>query len=99
MRRAVRGAGLRATDHVFGDTGVEPYWSTERALAHLAALPEGVSEFMTHPGYFDVDLAGNWYGKQREVELRGLTDPAVRRAVDAGGIRLCHFGDLPATGA
>ena len=49
---------------------------------------------MTHPGYFNQDLAGSRYGRQREVELRGLTDPAVREAVMARGIRLCHFADL-----
>jgi predicted glycoside hydrolase/deacetylase ChbG (UPF0249 family) len=95
IRRAARDAGLRTPDHFFGESGPDPYWSAERLLVHLAALPEGVSEFMTHPGYFDVDLAWSRYGKQREVELQGLTDPAVLRAVEAYSIRLCHFGDLP----
>lgn len=95
VRRAVRAAGLRTPDHFFGESGPDPYWSVERLLAHLAALPDGVSEFMTHPGYFDADLAYSRYGKQREVELQGLTDPAVRGAVEGHGIALCHFGDLP----
>jgi predicted glycoside hydrolase/deacetylase ChbG (UPF0249 family) len=95
VRTAARAAGLRTPDHFFGESGPDPYWSAERLLAHLAALPEGISEFMTHPGYFDGELAGSRYGPQREVELQGLTDPAVRRAVEDAGIRLCHFGDLP----
>ncbi len=94
VRRAARAAGLRTPDHFFGESGPEPYWSAERLLAHLAALPEGVSEFMTHPGYYDADLAYSRYGRQREVELQGLIDPAVRRAVEASRVRLCHFGDL-----
>jgi len=94
VRRAARRLKLRTPDHFFGESGPEPYWSAERVLEHLRALPEGVSEFMTHPGYFDDDLAYSRYGKQREVELHGLTDPAVREAVRACGIRLCHFGDL-----
>lgn len=93
-RRDVRGRGLKSPEHFFGESGPEAYWSSERLLSHLAALPEGVSEFMTHPGYFDQDLAYSRYGRQREVELRGLTDPAVSEAVVARGIRLCHFGDL-----
>ena len=95
IRRGAREAGLRTPDYFFGESGPDPYWSVERLLRHLAALPEGVSEFMTHPGYFDADLAGSRYGRQREVELKGLTDPTVQRAVEAHGVRLCHFGDLP----
>jgi predicted glycoside hydrolase/deacetylase ChbG (UPF0249 family) len=93
-RRAASERGLRSPEHFFGESGPEAYWSSERLLAHLATLPDGVSEFMTHPGYFDQDLAYSRYGRQREVELRGLTDPAVSEAVAARRIRLCHFGEL-----
>ncbi len=94
VRAAARRLRLRTPDHFLGESGPDAYWSSERLLAHLAALPAGVSEFMTHPGYFDQDLAGSRYGRQREVELSGLTDPAVSEAVAARGILLCHFGDL-----
>lgn len=93
-RRAASERGLKNPEHFFGESGPDPYWSSERLLAQLAALPEGISEFMTHPGYFDQDLAYSRYGRQREVELGGLTDATVREAVEARGIRLCHFGDL-----
>jgi predicted glycoside hydrolase/deacetylase ChbG (UPF0249 family) len=76
-----------------GESGAEPYWSRERVLEHLAALPAGLSEFMTHPGYFDDELAYSRYGRQRETELAGLTHPDVRRAVEGHGIRLAHFGN------
>ncbi len=61
-------------------------------LEHLGTLPAGLSEFMTHPGYFDEDLAYSRYGRQRETELAGLTDPEVRQAAGRNGIRLAHFG-------
>jgi predicted glycoside hydrolase/deacetylase ChbG (UPF0249 family) len=77
-----------------GESGPEPYWSRERVLEHLRALPAGVSEFMTHPGYFDEDLAYSRYGKQREIELAGLTDLEARALVAREGIRLAHFGDF-----
>jgi predicted glycoside hydrolase/deacetylase ChbG (UPF0249 family) len=93
-RRVARERALRSPDHFFGESGPDPYWSAARLLAQLAALPEGISEFMTHPGYFDAELGSSRYGPQREVELAGLTDPAVREAVTAHGIALCHFGDL-----
>lgn len=94
VRAAARRQKLSTPDHFFGESGPEPYWSVERLLGHLKALPDGVSEFMTHPGYFDDELAGSRYGKQREVELRGLTDPSAREAVVACGIRLCHFANF-----
>ena len=94
VRAAARGLGLRTPDHFMGESGPEPYWSRERTLTQLEALPDGLSEFMTHPGYFDDDLAYSRYGRQRETELAGLTDPEARRAVTRRGIRLAHFGNL-----
>jgi len=94
IRRVARARDLKTPDHFFGDSGPDPYWSSERTLTHLLALPDGVSEFMTHPGYFDADLAYSRYGKQREVELQGLTDAAMKEAVTTRGITLCHFGEI-----
>jgi chitin disaccharide deacetylase len=93
-RAAARALRVRTPDHFAGESGPEPYWSRERVLEHLRTLPEGVTEFMTHPGYFDEDLAYSRYGRQREVELDGLTDPAARERVAREGIRLAHFGSL-----
>jgi predicted glycoside hydrolase/deacetylase ChbG (UPF0249 family) len=63
-------------------------------LAELASLPEGVTEFMTHPGHYDADLAYSRYGKQRDAEMAGLTDPRAREAIARDGIRLAHFGNF-----
>ena len=63
-------------------------------LEHLQSLPAGVTEAMTHPGYYDEDLAASRYGKQRDVELAGLTDPRARETVEREGIRLAHFGNF-----
>jgi predicted glycoside hydrolase/deacetylase ChbG (UPF0249 family) len=92
-RRAARSLGLRTPDHFMGEAGPEAYWSRECLLEHLAAFPVGLSEFMTHPGYFDDELAYSRYGRQRETELAGLTHPDVRQAAKALGIRLAHFGN------
>ncbi|PYO36811.1 MAG: hypothetical protein DMD86_04090 [Candidatus Rokuibacteriota bacterium] len=85
---------LRTPDHFVGESGPEPYWTAERVLQQLASLPGGVSEFMTHPGHYDEDLAYSRYGTQRDIELRGLTDPRARELIEREGIRLAHFGDL-----
>jgi predicted glycoside hydrolase/deacetylase ChbG (UPF0249 family) len=92
VRSAARRLGLRTPDHFMGESGPEPYWSRERTVAHLDALPAGLSEFMTHPGYFDDDLAYSRYGRQRETELAGLTAAEAKQAVERHGIRLVHFG-------
>ena len=92
VRGAAMSLGIRTPDHFMGESGVHAYWSRERVLAQLAALPAGLSEFMTHPGYFDDELAYSRYGRQRETELAGLTDPDARQAVKTHGIRLAHFG-------
>jgi predicted glycoside hydrolase/deacetylase ChbG (UPF0249 family) len=94
VREAARGRALKTPDHFMGESGPDAYWSSERVLAHLHALPGGVTEFMTHPGYFDDDLAYSRYGRQRETEVTGLTDPAARALIEREGIRLMHFGDL-----
>jgi predicted glycoside hydrolase/deacetylase ChbG (UPF0249 family) len=94
MRAAARALKLHTPDHFAGESGPEPYWSAERVLDHLRALPEGVSEFMTHPGYFDDALAHSRYGPQRETELTGLTDPRARELIIRHRIALIHFGTL-----
>ena len=93
-RAAARIAGLRTPDHFFGESGPGAYWSPATTLTMLRALPEGVSEFMTHPGWFDADLAYSRYGRQRETEMIGLGTPSARAAVAALGIVLVSFADL-----
>ena len=93
-RARARGAGLSTPDHFFGESGPGAYWSLARTLAHLRALPAGVSEFMTHPGRFDDALGFSRYGRQRETEMVGLGTAAARGAVAALGVTLCHFGHL-----
>jgi predicted glycoside hydrolase/deacetylase ChbG (UPF0249 family) len=94
VRARARREGLRTPDHFAGESGPEPCWTAERLLEHLERLPPGITEFMTHPGYYDEALAYSRYGRQRETELAGLTDPRAREAVARQGIRLIHFGHL-----
>jgi predicted glycoside hydrolase/deacetylase ChbG (UPF0249 family) len=87
-------AGLRTPDHFFGESGPGAYWSLARTLAHLRALPAGVSEFMAHPGWCDDALSYSRYGRQRETEMIGLGTSSARAAASSLGITLCHFGEL-----
>lgn len=94
VRARARKDRIRTPDHFMGESGPDPYWSRERVLEQLVALPPGVSEFMTHPGYFDEELAYSRYGKQRETEVAGLTAPEARALLTREGIHLAHFGNL-----
>jgi predicted glycoside hydrolase/deacetylase ChbG (UPF0249 family) len=94
VRAAARQRKLRTPDHFVGDAGAEPYWTAERVLAALEDIAPGVTEMMAHPGYFDDDLAYSRYGRQRETELRGLTDARARDLIARESIRLSHFGDF-----
>lgn len=94
VRAMARKLALKTPDHFMGESGPDAYWSSERVLGHLRDLPGGVTEFMTHPGYYDDDLSYSRYGQQRETEMTGLTDPEARTLIEREGIRLIHFGDL-----
>jgi len=69
-------------------------------LANLIrALPEGVTEFMCHPGHCgdELRLARTRLKESRELELRALTAPEVRAALAEAGVQLATFRDLTST--
>jgi predicted glycoside hydrolase/deacetylase ChbG (UPF0249 family) len=94
VRVAARQRKLRTPDHFVGESGPDPCWTAERVLRELEALSDGVTEFMTHPGHYDDDLSYSRYGRQREIELAGLTDPRARTLIEDRGVRLAHFGSF-----
>jgi predicted glycoside hydrolase/deacetylase ChbG (UPF0249 family) len=59
-------------------------------------LPEGSTEIMVHPGVCDEDLAltGSRLQAQRQLELDGLLDAAVKRTVEKEGIQLMSYCGL-----
>ena len=62
----------------------------------IRALPEGVTEFMCHPGRCGDDLraARTRLKESREEELRALTAPEVRVALAEAGVILTTYRDL-----
>jgi predicted glycoside hydrolase/deacetylase ChbG (UPF0249 family) len=55
---------------------------------------EGWTELSCHPGYVDPGF-DSVYLHEREAEVRTLTDPRVRTALDGFRIELASYGDLP----
>jgi predicted glycoside hydrolase/deacetylase ChbG (UPF0249 family) len=67
----------------------------EQLIRILASLGEGTSEIMCHPGHVDEAFAKeSVYNIQRERELKILTDPSIKEAVESQDIDLITFADL-----
>jgi predicted glycoside hydrolase/deacetylase ChbG (UPF0249 family) len=64
--------------------------SLERMLRE--EVPPGWTEFSCHPGYRSPGYEA-MYLEEREAEVRTLTDPRSRAAVDDRGIRLASYAD------
>jgi predicted glycoside hydrolase/deacetylase ChbG (UPF0249 family) len=62
----------------------------------LAALPEGSTELMCHPGRCGPALraAPTRLKESRERELEALVSAEARRAVERLGIRLVRYAEL-----
>jgi predicted glycoside hydrolase/deacetylase ChbG (UPF0249 family) len=93
MRDALRAAGVRAADAFLGDAARRPAWTLEALLAALAAVGEGVSELMAHPGY-PPSHARTSFGADREIELRALCAPEAATAARRLGIVVCSWREI-----
>ena len=62
----------------------------------LGALPDGLGEFVCHPGICDPDLkaATTRLKESREAELQAVCSSEVKRAVAEHGVQLVSFRDL-----
>jgi len=70
--------------------------ATKEDLLHIINnVNDGTSEVMCHPGYVDDAFAKeSVYNFQRERELKILTDPSVKEAIESNNIQLITFTDL-----
>ena len=67
----------------------------EELLNVINNLPDGSTEIMCHPGYTDDAFAKeSVYNYQRDRELKILTDPSIKEAIQANGIKLITFAEL-----
>jgi hopanoid biosynthesis associated protein HpnK len=69
--------------------------SVEYLLAHLQALPAGITELICHPGEGDAETQERYrsWGYRWAEELEALTDPTVREACREAGVRLMNWSD------
>ncbi len=67
----------------------------EELMNVINSLPDGTTEIMCHPGYTDDAFAKkSVYNDQRDRELKILTDPSIKEAIQANGIQLITFAEL-----
>jgi predicted glycoside hydrolase/deacetylase ChbG (UPF0249 family) len=67
----------------------------EDLLNIIGNISDGTSEIMCHPGYVDEAFAKeSVYNFQRERELKILTDPSIKQAIQSNAIKLITFADL-----
>ncbi len=84
--------GCRTTDHFAGFRLTGRYGAPELADL-IRRLPEGITEFMCHPGFCTDELrtARTRLKASRQRELEALTSPEVRAAIEESGVQLTCY--------
>lgn len=87
--------GCRMTDY-FAGFQITGRFRTREIVQVLQALPDGLTEFMCHPGFCREELraARTRLKESREWELEALTAPEARAAVEESRIELVRYRDL-----
>jgi chitin disaccharide deacetylase len=82
-----------ATTDWFAGFQITGRYGAEELIHLIEHLPEGWTEFMTHPGHCTGELraAKTRLKESREKELRALTDPRVREALVRRGVELWSY--------
>ena len=93
--RTLQRHGCRSTDHFAGFRITGRYDAAE-LCSLIRALPEGVTELMTHPGLCTAELqaASTRLKQSRERELEALTSEDVRCALKHSDVKLVRYRDL-----
>jgi predicted glycoside hydrolase/deacetylase ChbG (UPF0249 family) len=95
LGRALSKHGCRTTDHFAGFRMTGKYDAAQ--LANLIRkLPEGITEFMCHPGFCTPELrsARTRLKESRQRELEALTSPEVREALSNTAVELISYRSL-----
>jgi predicted glycoside hydrolase/deacetylase ChbG (UPF0249 family) len=90
---------FRTTDHFAGFRMTGKYGAAELA-GLIRRLPNGLTEFMCHPGYCTPELraARTRLKESRRRELDALTSPEVRAAITESSVQLVTYRALCGAG-
>jgi predicted glycoside hydrolase/deacetylase ChbG (UPF0249 family) len=83
---------LKTTDH-FAGFQITGMLKRANLIEILERLPEGLTEFMCHPGKLGPELraAATRLKESREIELAALVSPEVRSVIERRGIELVNY--------
>jgi predicted glycoside hydrolase/deacetylase ChbG (UPF0249 family) len=88
---------VRYCGDFYGQTGEgDPYpegISLTGLMTTIQGLPAGITELGCHPG--DDQQLDSVYRTERMQEVTVLCHPQVRAALEAKGVELCNFSDVP----
>jgi len=95
FRRVLKRHGCRTTDH-FAGFQITGRFHTAELVGLIAALPEGSTELMCHPGYLGEALRATRtrLKESRQWELEALTAPEARQAIEREGVELVSYSRL-----
>lgn len=95
FHRVLSRHGCRTTDH-FAGFQITGRFRAAELVQLIGVLPEGSTELMCHPGRCGPELrqARTRLKESREEELKALTAPEVRAALERHGIELVNYGGL-----
>lgn len=92
FHRVLARNGCRTTDH-FAGFQITGRFRTPELVQLIRELPDGVTEFMCHPGYCGAGLRGarTRLKESRERELEALTAPETRAALQEAAVELVNY--------
>lgn len=95
FHRVLTRHGCRTTDHFAGFQFTGHYGASELA-GLIRELPEGVTEFMCHPGFCTAELraTGTRLTESRRRELDALTSAEVRAAIEESHVTLARYTEI-----
>ena len=95
FHRVLARYGCRTTDH-FAGFQMTGRLDGAAVVALFRDLPDGLTEFMTHPGHHGPELEASRtrLKASRALELAALTSTEVRSALGACGIALTRYSEL-----
>jgi predicted glycoside hydrolase/deacetylase ChbG (UPF0249 family) len=87
--------GCRTTDY-FAGFQLTGYLRVEELAALIRVLPDGLTEFMCHPGYCTDELRNSRtrLKESRERELEALTSTQAASALRENSVELVRYRDL-----
>jgi chitin disaccharide deacetylase len=93
--RVLKRYQCRTTDHFAGFQMTGRYDAAELARL-IRQLPDGVTEFMCHPGFCTAELAATRtrLKESRRRELDALTSAVVRKAIEESNVTLARYPEI-----